>query len=208
MSDNPEITKKIEENTEKLIKEIMADQKKAISEIRKEADEKIKKSQEKIVEAAKTKANTEFLKEKAKKELELKLQITKYREDLASEIINKAKDKIAAFVGTKEYESSLEKLILESVVTLKQPEVKIRCRKEDKNILTKQFLDNVSKQISDKDLKVKLNISDDYIKTMGGIRVETLDGKINIDNTYEKRIERSLEGLKREISLLLTQEGW
>ena len=42
---------------------------------------------------------------------------------------------------------------------------------------------------------------------MGGIKVEIVDGKISINNTYEKRIERSLENLKKELSLLLTKEG-
>ncbi len=207
MSDNPEITRKIEENTEKLIKEILADQKKAIAEINKETEGKIKGIQGKIVEDAKTKADSEFLREKAKKELELKLQITRYRDDLVSDLIDKAKEKISALIGSKEYEKSLEKLILEATLTLKQSEISIFCRKEDKDIFSKQFFDNISKQIKDKDLNVKFNVSSNFIQSMGGVRVETVDGRISIDNTYEKRIERSLDKLKRELSLLLTQEG-
>jgi vacuolar-type H+-ATPase subunit E/Vma4 len=207
MSDNPEITRKIEENTEKLIKDILADQKKAIAEISKETEEKIKGIQGKIVEEAKTKADSEFLREKAKKELELKLQITKYRDDLVSDLIDKAKEKISTLIGSKEYEKSLEKLVLEAALTLKQPEISILCRKEDKDIFSKQFFDNVSKQITDKELKVKFNVSNNFIKTMGGVKLETVDGRISIDNTYEKRIERSLDDLKRELSLLITQEG-
>ncbi len=207
MSDNPEITKKIEENTEKLIKEILADQKKAITEINKGTEDKIKGIQGKIVEDAKTKADSEFMKEKAKKELELKLQITKYRDELVSDLINKAKEKISNLIGTKEYSKNLEKLVLEAALTLKQPEISILCRKEDKDIFSKQFFDNVSKQFTDKQLKVKFNVSSNFIKSMGGVKVETADGRISIDNTYEKRIERSLDDLKRELSLLLTQEG-
>ncbi|MCG3255009.1 MAG: hypothetical protein KAU62_02890 [Candidatus Heimdallarchaeota archaeon] len=202
-----EITRKIEENTEKLIKEILADQKKTIASINKETEGKIKAIQEKIVEEAKNSADSEFSKKKAKKELELKLQITKYRDDLVYGLIEKAKKKIAALTGTKEYEKSLEKLVLEATLTLKQPELTVLCRKEDKDIFSKQFFDNISKQITDKELNVKFNLSKDFIKSMGGVKVETVDRKISIDNTYEKRIERSLDGLKRELSLLLTQEG-
>jgi len=202
-----EITRKIEENTEKLIKEILADQKKTIASVDKETEGKVKAIQEKIIEEAKNRADSEFLKKKAKKELELKLQITKYRDDLVYGLIEKAKKKITAIIGTKEYEKSLEKLVLEATVTLKQPEIIVLCRKEDKDIFSKQFFDNISKQITDKELNVKFNLSKDFIKSMGGVRVETVDGKISIDNTYEKRIERSLDGLKRELSLLLTQES-
>ena len=145
-----EITAKIEENTEKIIKEILADQKKAIASVSKETEGKIKAIQEKIVEEAKIRADSEFLKKKAKKELELKLQITKYRDDLVHGLIEKAKKKIAAFTGTKEYEKSLEKLVLEAALTLKQPEITVLCRKEDKYLFSKQFFDNVSKQITNK----------------------------------------------------------
>ncbi len=202
-----EITIKIEENTEKLIKEILADQKKTIASVNKETEGKIKAIQEKILEEAKNRADSEFLKKKAKKELELKLQITKYRDDLVYGLIEKAKKKITALTGTKEYEKSLEKLVLEATLTLKQPEITVLCRKEDKDIFSKQFFDNISKQITDKELEVKFNVSKDFIKSMGGVKVETTDGKISIDNTYEKRIERSLDVLKRELSLLLTQES-
>ncbi len=202
-----EITIKIEENTEKIIKEILADQKKTIASVNKETEGKIKAIQDKIVEEAKIRADSEFSKKKAKKELELKLQITKYRDDLVYGLIEKAKKKITAFTDTKEYEKSLEKLVLEAILTLKQPEITVLCRKEDKDIFSKQFFDNVSKQITNKELKVKFNLSKDFIKSIGGIKIESTDGKISINNTYEKRIERSLDGLKRELSILLTQES-
>ncbi len=204
---NPEITKKIEENTEKLIKEIVAEQKKSIDAIKKETATKIQNVKEKIVERSKAKADSEFMKEKAKYELELKLKITKYRDDLVAGFIDKAKEKLKSVAGTVEYKKNLEKLAVEAVFSLKQPEIIVYCREDDKKIFTNQFFEKVAKQLKEHKFDAKISLSSEYITSMGGIIVKTADGKISIDNTYEKRIERSLSNLKRELSLLLIEEG-
>lgn len=205
---NPEITKKIEENTDVLIQKILTEQEKEIDKINKETDEKIKKIEEDIVKEAKKAAEAEFLKEKAKQDLDLRLKITKFRDEIVDEFVQKANKKIKALIETKEYEKSLRNLILEAILTLKQKEINIYCRKEDKSILSKQFLNSISAEIKkEQKFDVKIDVSEKHITNIGGIILETIDGKISINNTYEKRIERSLEELKRELSLMLIQEG-
>jgi vacuolar-type H+-ATPase subunit E/Vma4 len=205
---NPDITKKIEANTDKIIQEIVAGQKEEIKKIKKETNEKIKQLTETIIEEAKTRAEAEFQKEKAKQELDLRLKITKFRDELVGEFIKKSTKKIVSITKTKEYENSLAKLIEEAIITLKEPELKLYYRREDKSILTKQFLDKITGKLKkDRKITVKLIVSDSYIKGIGGVIIETSDGKISINNTYEKRIERSLEELRRELSSILIQEG-
>ncbi len=204
---NPEITRKIEENTEKLLKKILVDQKSSIDEINSEAEEKLKNITESIVEDAKKHAEAEFSKEKAKQELELRLKITKFRDELVNNFFEKATEKIKSLTETKEYEKSLEKLLFEAGVTLNQPEIIVHHRSQDDKILTKQFLENIANRLKkENDIETKYQLSKKPIDCLGGIKLETLDGKISIDNTYEKRIERLLVSLKRELSLMLTQE--
>lgn len=204
----PEITKKIEQNTAKIIKKILAEQKEAINDISKDTEEKINEITQNIIEVAKKNADAEFLKEKAKQDLDLRLKITKFRDELVDGFIVKAIEKIKSLTGTKEYTNSLEKSIAEAALTLKQPKLLLYCRKEDKDTFSKQFLDRVSGKLKkDYNIDVKFDVSSNFINCMGGTILETTDGKISINNTYEKRIERSLVDLKRELSLLLTQEG-
>ncbi|MCG3220012.1 MAG: hypothetical protein H7641_01420 [Candidatus Heimdallarchaeota archaeon] len=204
---NPEITKKIEENTEILIQKIIAEQKEEIDKINKETNEKIKLTEENIVKEAETEAETVFLKEKAKQDLDLRLKITKFRDEIVDEFVQKANKKIEALIETKEYEKSLKNLISEAILTLKQQEVNVYCRKEDKRILSKQFLDSISAEIKKgQKFDVRINVSERHITNIGGVILETSDGKISINNTYERRIERSLVELKRELSLMLIQE--
>ena len=56
---NPEIITKIEENTDKLILDILAEQKESIAEIEKETKLKIAQKQEEIIDEAKKKADLE-----------------------------------------------------------------------------------------------------------------------------------------------------
>ena len=205
---NPEITKKIEENTEILIQKILAEQKEEIDKINKETNEKIKSIDENIVKEAENEAEAEFLKEKAKQDLDLRLKITKFKDEIVDEFVQKANNKIESLVATKEYEKSLRNLISEAIFTLKQQEINVYCRKEDKSILSKQFLDSILAELKkEQKLDVKINVLDKHITNMGGVILETSDGKISINNTYEKRIERSLEELKRGLSLMLQEEG-
>ncbi|NPD87927.1 MAG: hypothetical protein HGN29_04340 [Asgard group archaeon] len=204
---NPEITKKIEENTDVIIQKILAEQEEEIDKINKEANEKIKKIEEDIVKEAENEAESEFLNEKAKQDLDLRLKITKFRDEIVYEFVQKANKKIESLIKTKEYEKSLRNMILEAILTLKQQEINVYCRKEDKSILSKQFLDSISAEIKkEQKLDVKINVSEKHITNIGGVILETIDGKISINNTYEKRIERSLEELKRKLSLMLIQE--
>ncbi len=205
---NPEIIDKIRENTNKLIKDIVAVQQKEIDEINKNTETKIQQKKVEIVEAAKTKAEAEFLKEKAKQELDLRLKLTKFRDELVDEFIVKATEKIKTMADSKEYEKSLENLLTTAVLTLSEPEVIVHCRKQDKKFFTNQFLSNIAEKVEkENQVKSKLSLSNEFVDCMGGLIVETSDRKISINNTYEKRIDRALGKIKRELSLLITQEG-
>ena len=205
---NPEIIEKIRENTNKLIKDIVAVQQKEIDEINKDTETKIQQKTDEIVEAAKTKAESEFLKEKAKQELDLRLKLTKFRDELVDEFIVKATEKIKTMSDTKDYEKSLENLLITAILTFSEPEVIVYCREEDKKIFTNQFLSSAAdKAEKENKVKSKITLSNEFIDCIGGLIVETSDRKISINNTYEKRIDRALRKIKRELSLMLTQEG-
>ncbi|MCK5303819.1 MAG: hypothetical protein KAJ72_01115 [Candidatus Heimdallarchaeota archaeon] len=205
---NPEIIDKIRENANKLIKDIVAVQQKEIDAINKDTETKVQQKKDEIIEAAKTKAEAEFLKEKATQELDLRLKLTKFRDELVDEFIVKATEKIKTMADSKEYEKSLENLLTTAVLTLSEPEVIVHCRKQDKKFFTNQFLSNIAEKVEkENQVKSKLSLSNEFVDCMGGLIVETSDRKISINNTYEKRIDRALGKIKRELSLLITQEG-
>lgn len=204
---NPEITEKIKAKTEIQIKKIDKEQKATIESISSETEKKIKKLRERIIEEASEKAESEFQKEKAKQKLEIRLKKTKFQDKLVEDLIEESLKEIEALTKTEKYSKSLEKLIFDAANTLEDPDLIIYCRKEDKKLLTKEFLAGISKKLK-KDAKIdtKFSLADKFISCRGGVILQILDGKIRIDNTYEKRLERYDADIKRELSLMLIKE--
>lgn len=203
------IIEKIEEKTQATIDKIKEEMEEAIAQINKETEQKIKQIRDQIISQAKKQAEVEFLQAKTRNELELTLKLTKYRDQLVDNFIDTAKKEIVKLTQSKDpkYTESLEKMILSAAITLKEPELRIFYREEDKSLFSKDFIAKISDTLQKEyNLKVKFHLADEHIKCIGGVIVETLDGSIRIDNTYEKRIDRYYDDLKHELSKLLTME--
>ncbi|MBA7540879.1 V-type proton ATPase subunit E [subsurface metagenome] len=204
---NPEITVKIKAKTEIQIKQIEKEQKTAIESITSENEKKIKKLSESIVKDASEKAESEFQKKKAKQKLEIRLKKTKFHDKLVEDLIEESLKKIETLTKTEKYSKSLEKLIFDAASTLEETELIIYYRKEDQKLLTKDFLAGISKKLKkDANIDTKFSLADKFISCRGGVILQILDGKIRIDNTYERRLERYDADIKRELSLMLIKE--
>lgn len=204
---NPEITEKIKAKTEIQIKQIEKEQKAAIESISSENEKKIENLREMIINEASEKAESEFQKEKAKQKLEIRLKKTKFQDKLVEDLIEESLKKIETLTKTEKYSKSLEKLIFDAANTLEEPNLIIYCRKEDQKLLTKEFLAGISKKLKkDAQIDTKFSLVDKFISCRGGVILQILDGKIRIDNTYERRLERYDADIKRELSLMLIKE--
>lgn len=204
---NPEITEKIKAKTDIQIKKIEKEQKTAIESISSENEKKIKKLSESIIKEASEKAESEFQKEKAKQKLEIRLKNTKFQDKLVENLIEESLKKLETLTKTEKYSKSLEKLIFDAASTLEEPELIIYYRKEDQKLLTKDFLAGISKKLKkDANIDTKFSLADKFISCRGGVILQILDGKIRIDNTYERRLERYDADIKRELSLMLIKE--
>ncbi|MHA1866661.1 MAG: V-type ATP synthase subunit E [Candidatus Heimdallarchaeaceae archaeon] len=199
-----EIITKIKEKTEKKIQQLLKEKEEAIAKIEAKAEEEIKKKREALIAKAKKEAEIALAKEQAIQKLDLDLKLSKQREEIIDEFINKAKSIIEEKVKTKEYEKSLTKIIVESALILDESSLVIFCKKQDKKILTPAFLNKITEKIKKEHKKdINFSLADTFINTIGGVIVETQDKSIRVNNTYEKRIERAVDDLKREIGTML-----
>ncbi len=199
-----QIITQIEESANKRIKEIFAEKEEAINKIEKEAEAKIAQIREQLINEAKKTAEGEFVREKSIKDLEFRLKFTKMRDDIIDSYVDKAIEEIKAIIGTKKYEESLKKAIVEGAEIIDEPELVIMCRKEDKKILTKAFLDDITATLKkEKGLSVTFSLSDNFINSIGGVIIETSDGSIRINSTFEEKLKRILTELRKEIGKML-----
>ncbi|KAK1758472.1 putative vacuolar atp synthase [Echria macrotheca] len=135
-----------------------------------------------------------------------RLRVLGARQELLDEIFETAQQRLPdAAKDQKRYEGILKGLILEGFYALAEPELQVRARKADKEIVgraieaaTKEYTENTGKDISatiDEENPVAEG-------SAGGVVIVGTGGKIDIDNTLEARL-----GLLRQSALPAMREA-
>lgn len=121
-------------------------------------------------------------------------------ESAIDEIFIKAKEKLAKSNNEKNYEKLLTRLIQDSSAKLGS-EIVIQCNKTDLNLVKKL----VSQESSNK--KSKINVSDEVVNIIGGIKAASVDGTMSLDNTLDSNIETLKPLIRKRIVQLLRGEN-
>jgi len=114
-------------------------------------------------------------------------------------VYNDADKRIAALPAAEptKYKDLLHELILQGLLVLSDPEVLIRCRPEDLSTVQK-ILPKVKSDYESK-TGLKVNVSTDQkaflsdVRCTGGVSLLSHGGKIQLDNTFESRLETSYQ---------------
>ncbi|KAH7019109.1 ATPase, V1/A1 complex, subunit E [Ilyonectria destructans] len=122
-----------------------------------------------------------------------RLKVLGARQELLDSIFEDATKKLAE--GTKDkvkHQKALKGLILEGFYALNEPELEIKSRKKDFD-LVKKAIEEAAKEYKKevgKDVAAKI-IEDDPLpdSLAGGVIIIGGDGKIEIDNTFETRLK-------------------
>ncbi|KAI5464476.1 ATPase, V1/A1 complex, subunit E [Mariannaea sp. PMI_226] len=122
-----------------------------------------------------------------------RLKVLGARQELLDSIFGDAQSKLAD--GTKDkakHQKTLNGLVLEGFYALNEPELQIRSRKKD-NDMVKKAIEEAAKEYkkeAGKDITAKI-LEDDPLPegSAGGIFIIGGNGKIDIDNTFEARLK-------------------
>ncbi len=173
--------------------------KKLVLEAKKEGEALVRKAEEQVeqellkerekgeqrVEKAIEKAKEIIENEKREKmsfaRLETKRILLKAKDQKIREVIDKLIEKIKAFTKTKKYPPILKKLIKKGMEEVGKKSVIIHVKKGDK-----------------KHIKMKATIKEDA-NILGGVIIESKDGTIISDMSFDTILENSLEEIRREI---------
>jgi V/A-type H+/Na+-transporting ATPase subunit E len=201
--------------TEKIVESILSDSHTKSDEIIKEADEKAnqitgkgkieaEKRENEILEKAQKEAEIAFQQIISEAKLNSKRKILETREELMEQTFQKAEDKLKniASAVSKEYLDSLVSLIKEASIEIGGGSLEILLKEGDFEKIEKS-LSSVEKEISEKtgnETKLKFGGTTD---TIGGPIVRTADGNVEVNHTFEARVERSRGILRLEVAKVL-----
>ncbi len=130
--------------------------------------------------------------------LKAKKEILRKREELVNEVFEQAKERLAKYASSERYKKDLIRIAAEACKKLNSDKVIIRANKRDLELL-ERHMGEIIRAVGEL-TSVSLG---EPIQTMGGVRVGTPDGKMEIDDTLETRMKREFEALRIKVAKVL-----
>jgi vacuolar-type H+-ATPase subunit E/Vma4 len=154
-----------------------------------------------LINQAKTRAEGERRKIASVTEVEMRNRLLQTKEGLVEIAFDKALTKLKGFVATEEYHNYLLNLIKEVAKNLDQKNLVVQVNSQDKEWLTQDMLDKIAKK-----LHLELKLSEQSEDFIGGCKIQTLGGKITLDNTIDNRLKELKPTLRVEVAKILFAE--
>ncbi|KAF5683021.1 v-type proton ATPase subunit E [Fusarium circinatum] len=121
-----------------------------------------------------------------------RLKVLGARQELLDNIFEEAQKKLAEGAKDKaKYQKALKGLLLEGFYALDEPELQVRARKKDYDVI-KKAIEEAAKEFKKelgKEITAKIQEDDPLPEGIaGGVVIISGSGKIDIDNTFEARL--------------------
>lgn len=180
--------------------QIKAEAKEKADAIRKRAQEQAERERKAILDVATQDA--ERLRSQAVATAQLKarsLQLA-HREQLLDRVFKAVEEKLPDIQKRPDYDQIAALLLREALVQLRVNKAEIRADKMTQNILEKQALSEISKELNGQFTMA------DSLEEGTGVVVDAADGKLHYDNTLETRLNRLQGELRSSVYKMLTGE--
>ncbi|KAG9469961.1 V-type proton ATPase subunit E 1 [Eleutherodactylus coqui] len=136
-----------------------------------------------------------------------RLKVLKARDDLISDLLTEAKQRLARVVkDAPRYQALLDGLILQGLYQLLESKVVIRCRKQDLPLIKAAVQKSIPiyKAATKREMEVIIDQESHLAPEIaGGIEVYNGDGKIKVANTLESRLDLIAQQMMPEIRVAL-----
>jgi V-type H+-transporting ATPase subunit E len=122
-----------------------------------------------------------------------RLKVLGSRQEMLDNIFEEAQKKLAEGAKDKaKYQKALKGLLLEGFYALNEPELQVRARKKDYDVVKKAIEEAAKEFKKELGKDVTAKIQEDYPLPegiAGGVVIVSGSGKIDIDNTFEARLK-------------------
>lgn len=135
--------------------------------------------------------------------MKAKREMLQKREELINEVFREAEKKLQAQTSSKKYAEDLIHITVGACKKLGSEKVIIRANRRDLKLLEKSK-DTITRELGGGERAVNISFGEP-IQAIGGVRVRTPDGKIEIDETFEGKMRREFETLRVKIAKVLVE---
>jgi vacuolar-type H+-ATPase subunit E/Vma4 len=123
-------------------------------------------------------------------------------ERAVNDVFEKARAKLSALNNEREnYVALIKKMLNEGVSEIPSEELIVECNTRDR-----ELVQMVTEEISRKNNKIIIRLSDESLNVIGGIRIMSADRLMSYDNTLDSHIERLKPLIRKDIAQMLRGE--
>jgi vacuolar-type H+-ATPase subunit E/Vma4 len=190
------------ETAEKIIQDVKKTVQGTLEEQRKKGRERAREIVISIDKKAQKESLIIKLRNKTSAERKAKWLILEKKHELIENVINQVKDELRTLIKTDKYLDVLENLILEGGIILGVTDLEVILNERD-SILPLE-LDKLAEKIGERTgTKTKITKSVKKIDAIGGAIIQTTDGKIVMNNTFEGILNISERDIRYKIAKIL-----
>ena len=195
------IIQEINREAEQKIQYILSEAQKEAEKLKEEARKRAESRAEWILRKAKTQAEIEKQRIIANAKLEVRKKKLAVQEELIKQVIESLKERLAT-LPDEEYFPMIVELTAKAVEELGIDKIVVRSNERTLKLVVERLSEfrEKLKEALGKDVEVTIG---EPIQTIGGVLVESPDGTVRVDNTFEARIERFESDLRATIAKAL-----
>ncbi|MBS7610636.1 hypothetical protein KEJ27_00250 [Candidatus Bathyarchaeota archaeon] len=167
---------------------------------RREVDEKI----EAIKRGAEERATMIRHVAEVKARMAYRLRILEEKNKIIEEVFKAAYERLNKLTETDEYLGVLKELIIEAAVSIGGGQLKVIAPQHHEKAVKKLDFQRIAKAVEgETGNRTEFDVTFEPLKVSGGVIVETKDGRVMFDNTFEGRMKRLRSMLVKEIGSIL-----
>jgi len=190
------------ETAEKIIQDVKKTVQGTLEEQRKKGRERAREIVISIDKKAQTDSVIIKLRDTASAESKAKWLILEKKHALIENVLNQVKDELRTMIKTDKYIQVLEDLIVEGGIIVGAIDLEVILNERDSSLPLD--LDKLVERISEKrGLKTKITKSEKKIDAIGGAIIQTTDGKIVMNNTFEGMLKNSESEIRFKIAQII-----
>ncbi len=192
------IAREVLEDVQREAEALIASAEKDAQRTLRAAKDEAEKNYQATVDLGTAKAEAEKRKNMSLTEVDIRNRLLQTKETLVDKALQTAQERLSAFTKTKRYHTYLLELIEGTAKKIRSKSLIISVNATDRAWLAQGEFKKLARK-----LHLELTLAEKAETVMGGCKIQTADGKIVADNTFDNRLQELRPTLRVEVARVL-----